>query len=87
MPLISIKPSIQIDLEAIVDGLAELDTSELEAFADEVNTLLAQRKAPSLSTEETQLISRINQGIPLEVVERFQQLRDKQSGSSLFSKE
>ena len=87
MPLISIKPSIQIDLEAIVDGLAELDTSELEAFADEVNTLLAQRKAPSLSKEETQLIARINQGIPLEVVERFQQLRDKQSGSSLFSKE
>lgn len=87
MPLISIKPSIQIDLEAIVDGLTELDTSELEAFADEVNTLLAQRKAPSLSKEETQLIARINQGIPLEVVERFQQLRDKQSGSSLNSRE
>lgn len=87
MPLISIKPSIQIDLQSIVDGLAELDTSELEAFADEVNTLLAQRKAPSLSKEETQLITRINQGLPIEVVDRFQQLRDKQDAASLTAEE
>lgn len=87
MPLISIKPSIQIDLQAIVDGLSELDTSELEAFADEVNILLARRKAPSLSKEETELLAQINKGIPSEILERFQNLREKQKASSLNQEE
>lgn len=87
MPLISIKPSIQIDLQAIVDGLSDLNTSELEAFAEEVNILLARRKAPSLSKEETELLAQINDGIPAEILERFQSLRKKQKASTLNQEE
>lgn len=87
MPLISIKPSIQIDLQAIVDGLSDLDTSELEAFAEEVNILLARRKAPSLSKKETELLAQINKGIPAKILERFQSLREKQKASTLSQEE
>ena len=87
MPLISIKPSIQIDLQAIMDGLAELDTPELEAFVGEVNNLLASRKAPTLSKEETELISEINKGIPDTTLERFQSLRERQNAIDLDKEE
>ena len=87
MPSISIKPSLKIDLRAIVDGLSDLDTPELEAFAHEVSTLLAKRKASALSEEETALLMQINQSIPKHVSERFQMLRKKQSAAGLDPEE
>lgn len=87
MPSIQIKPRIQIDLQAIVEGLSDLDTPTLEAFVEKVNLLLAQRKSSSLTQEETQLLLQINQGISIEVLDRFYAIQKKQRESALSTDE
>jgi len=73
----SVQIKSKIELEAILEGIAELDTPELEQFQQQINRLLAQRKAPSLSKTEAALLVKINEGIPEEVLARYTILHEK----------
>ena len=48
MPKVQVTSQIEIDLDEVVHGLAQLGTRESEQFADKVVALQAQRRAPSL---------------------------------------
>ena len=72
------------DLLRAADRLAP---AELERFASQVFALLAHRRAPSLSHEETELLSAINQGIPPEVRARYTALIARRREGSLTSDE
>lgn len=60
--------------EELLKAVSQLNTPDLEHFASEVMTLRAQRKAPHLSGLETELLLKINQGIPTDLRDRYDAL-------------
>jgi len=77
MPTVKVKSHINLSLEEILDGISQLDNSELERFMGQIGNLLAKRKAPSFSKHEAELLLKINQGLPLEILDTYKELSDK----------
>ena len=55
---------IEIDIDDMLEGVARLENSELEQFADKVIALRAQRRSPNLPNNETELLQRIYHNVP-----------------------
>lgn len=73
----------EVSLADLLQGVQHLDSSALEQFADEVMLLRAKRRAPSLSTAETDLLREINQGLPESTRLRFRDLKEKRDAATL----
>lgn len=56
----SVQVTTKVDLDQLIAGADQLETSELEAYVAKVSLLLARRKAESLSAGETELLKQIN---------------------------
>jgi hypothetical protein len=67
MSLVEIKA--QLPTEQLLEAIEQLDQTELDEFVHRVIALRAKRQAPSLSKSESELLQRINQGIPVEIQE------------------
>lgn len=84
-------PTIQVEAEVSEDKLlqavGQLGSSELEEFVAQVLALQAQRRAPSLPREEVALLLEINQGIPVELQSRYDELVNKRRAEQLTSDE
>ena len=84
-------PTIQVDAELSTDKLLEavkqLSPSELEQFVSQVIALQAQRKAHSLSSEETTLLTKINSGLPVDMHKRYRELIGKRREERLTQAE
>lgn len=77
MSKVEFQPTITIDLDDILAGVARLDINELEKFTDRVMDLRASRRARRLSKEEFDLLQKINQGIPIKIRRRYEELNEK----------
>lgn len=77
MPRVELQPTIEIDLEDILEGIAQLEIGELEKFTDRVMYLRASRRAPRLSKEEADLLQKINQGLSPDAWQRYDSLNEK----------
>lgn len=77
MSTVQVVSEVKIDLNKLLEGVAQLDLGELEQFAFNVNTLVARRKAPSLPKREAELLQQINQGFPLADRQRYNLLNQK----------
>jgi len=77
MPKVHVTSQIEIDLDEVLQGLARLGTKELEQFVDKVIALQAQRCAPSLPNDETELLQQINRGLPADIRQRYDALNAK----------
>jgi hypothetical protein len=77
MPKVHVTSQIEIDLDEVLQGLARLGAKELEQFIDKVIALQAQRRAPNLSKDETELLQQINHGLPADVRQRYDALNAK----------
>jgi len=77
MPTIEIKPKVQVTLNEILAAVSKLDSREMEAFFNQVGTLLAHRKTRHLSEKEFQLLAEINKGLPPEHRRKYLKLKDK----------
>jgi hypothetical protein len=77
MAMVQITSEISIELDEVLDGVAKLDTPELERFLSQVSILLAQPKAPSLPQREAELLQKINQGLPTVLQQRYDELSAK----------
>ena len=71
---VQVKSKVEIDFDEMFNGIAQLRLSELEQFADRVITLRAQRRAPSLPAGEAELLQQINNGLPPELWQRYEEL-------------
>jgi hypothetical protein len=69
MPTIHLEASVSP--AELLHAADQLDPAELERFASQVLALVAHRRAPSLSHDETKLLQAINEGIPPEIRERY----------------
>jgi len=77
MPSVQVTSRIEIDFEEVLQGIGQLRMNDLERFVDRVIALQAQRRAPSLPKHEAELLQKINQGLPIEVRKRYEELNDK----------
>lgn len=73
----SVQVTTKVDLDQLIAGVDQLETSELEAYVAKVSSLLARRKAASLSTGETELLKQINRTLPPDIEERHSVLQEK----------
>ena len=77
MPKVQVTSQIEIDLDEVLRGLARLGSKELEQFVEKVIALQAQRRAPSLPKDETELLQQINCGLPADIRQRYDALNAK----------
>ena len=79
--------SIPLDLKAVMDGMAQLELADLESIASKVNQLVAQKKAPNLPAREAFLLQHINNGLPVELHEKYRKLMTKSADEALTEEE
>jgi hypothetical protein len=71
-------PQNSHELKAMLESMANWDISSLETFAQRLNEMVARRKSPSLTKAETDLLLKINQGIPTAILEEYTALKTRQ---------
>lgn len=69
--------------EEILEAVNKLSTLDLEEFVAAAIALRAHRRAPSLPHSESELLLKINQGLPAELWERVDVLRAKLEDETL----
>lgn len=67
--------------------MASWEMPMLESFAQGVNEIVARRRSPNLSKEETELLKKINLGIPSAALEKYDSLKIKQKTAGLTAVE
>ena len=87
MSTVQVSSEVHIDLDKILDGMAQLDLSELERFSLNVNSLIARRKAPNLPKREAELLQQINRGLPVTVRHLYAILNEKLLAETLTAEE
>ena len=73
----------QVSLDALISGVEQLSTPDLDRLTDRVLALRARRRAPSVTQKEAELLQEINEGLPLELQQRFDQLTVKRRAETL----
>ena len=81
------KAQIQLDLNAVMEGIAKLDLKDLESFASKVNYLIARKKASEMPERMVFLLEKINTGLPDEIQEKYLTLIEKSANETLSETE
>jgi hypothetical protein len=81
------KVQVELDMNEVLHGLSELQGDEFEAFAGKVLSLQAQRKAPSLTKNETALLQKINVRLSVDDEVRLEHLNKKLHDETLTKNE
>jgi len=73
--------------EELLRASTQLAASELDRLVSQLLSLRARRSAPSLPERETELLMKINQGLPAELDRRYRELIGKRDEGTLSSAE
>lgn len=73
--------------EELLRAVDRLDTSELRSFVSQVLARVARRLAPHLDRQESELLEKINEGLPLEDERRFRELIAARQAENLTAAE
>ncbi|MBW4620179.1 MAG: STAS/SEC14 domain-containing protein [Cyanosarcina radialis HA8281-LM2] len=76
-----------MSLEELIKEVDRLDENDLDRLLHQVVFLRARRKAKVLPETEAQLLLQINQGIPADIRDRYQILRQKREAETLTDTE
>ncbi len=80
-------PTVQVNAQLSTDDLMQavkqLSSSELEGFVWKIIALQAHQKAPGLSKDESELLLKINRGLPPDIQERYDELIAKRQSETL----
>ena len=80
-------PTIQVEAQLTTDELQravqQLNQNELEQFVFKVVNLRAKQQAPSLPKTESDLLRKINQGLPKELQKKYKVLLEKRRAEEL----
>jgi predicted nucleic acid-binding Zn ribbon protein len=77
MTTVQFKSEISIELDQLLAGVAQLDTPDLEQLLIQVRQVLAHRKNSSLPAPEIELLQKINQALPEELQQQYNDLSAK----------
>lgn len=73
--------------DELLREIQRLGMREIEQLLARLLRLRAERSAPSLSARETELLTRINQGLPEPVASRYQELMERRRRAVLTPEE
>ena len=85
MPTVQVKT--QIPLENLLHGVEQLSSTDLEDFVSQVIQIQAQRKVPTLTAEESELLLQINQGLSPNIWQQYEELKQKRRMETLTEAE
>jgi len=77
----------QPSFDDLLNAVENLETPELERFTALVLSLRARRVAPNLPLQETELLEKINQGLPAALWSRYHELIAKRRAETIASNE
>jgi hypothetical protein len=80
-------PTIQIETEQLLNAALQMPREELEQFVARLFALKAREYAPVLSEKETELLLKINQGLPPAMQQRLNELIDKRQSHTITQDE
>jgi hypothetical protein len=83
----TVQVQTQIPIENLLHGVEQLSLSDLENFVTQVMQIQAQRKAPTLTAEESELLLRINQGLSPDTWQQYEELKQKRREETLTEPE
>lgn len=83
----TIQVQATLSKQELLKATQQLDIAELKEFMAELSTVYAQRQTPHLSQRETELLKKINDGIPLTFWQPYKQLLAKRDAGSLADTE
>lgn len=83
----SVQVNARFSTDELLTAIAQLNSSELEDFTSRVIRLRAQRLAPHVPKNEAELLKKINQGVPLNVQTRYDELAIKREAETLTAPE
>lgn len=87
MTTIEVKPGTKIGIDEILTGISNLDSEELDQFIDQLLSLRARRMARALSREETEILTKINRGLPEAKIQHLTALEAKRDREGLTAEE
>jgi hypothetical protein len=85
MPVVQLEA--QLSMEQLFKAVQQMPQNELEKFATRVSALRAQNYAPVLSKAESELLLKINRGVPEALQKRYNALIAKRQAETLSKKE
>jgi len=85
MPTLQVKA--QLSTDDMLQAVKQLKTSELEGFFWQIISLMARRKAPGLSKQESEIMMKINRGISPEIQEYYNKFIAKRRSEMLNAEE
>ena len=86
-PMTIVHVEARLSSEDLLKAIEQLETAELERFVERLIDLKAQRSAPSLSPRETELLAKINRGLPSDLAVRSEELIQKRRARTLSADE
>ena len=88
MAEVEIKSNIRLGLKELLEGIANLDSADIEIFIKELSGILVEKRAKeSNDTKESLLITRIKSTYPTESNEHYKLLLKKLENGKLTTKE
>jgi hypothetical protein len=85
MPVIQFEA--QMSMEQLYKAVQQMPRNELEKFVAWVLALRAQYYAPRLSEAESELLLKINRGLPFDLQRRYDELTEKRRAETLTAEE
>jgi hypothetical protein len=77
----------QLPTDELLKAVGQLSSPDLEQFVFQVIALRAQRQAPGLPHAESELLLKINEGIPSDIQKRYNELIAKRQAEQLTTDE
>ena len=85
MPTVQVEA--QLNTDELLGAVQQLSKSELDKFVSQVVNLRAKLQTPSLPKKEAVLLQKINQGIPLNLNDKYKKLIVKRQAENLTQEE
>jgi hypothetical protein len=79
----TLKIEAQISTLDLFQAVQQLSQPELDNFVEQILQFKAQKKAPNLSQQESELLLKINQDLPRELEQQYQVLMEKRHQETL----
>jgi hypothetical protein len=79
----TVKLEVQLSSADLIKAVEQLSHEDLEQFVSQVIMLQAQRKASNLQKSEAELLLKINQGVPFDIQNYYNDLIVKRENETL----
>lgn len=80
-------PTIQVENDQLLNAALQMSRPELEQFVARLFSLKAKEYAPTLSERESELLMKINQGLPPQTRQRLDELIEKRQAYAISEEE